>query len=516
MEKEKINLKIVYNKKAFLNFMCAFVILFNACFVNAFSKEFQEGAIIQNNKHSLNLKSKAYTKAKRVASTSQEIDYTALDEVKYMLNNFYLYDVENSIKDAKSIDEILKKIGDPYTSYFSEEDYENFINGMDNKAYGIGVYMEVLDEGIRVVQVEQESVADKNGVKAGDMIIKIDGVAVANKTEEEISKLIRGKEGTEINIDVKRDNKILSFKMKREVIIMPTVGGTVVNGDIGYIRIASFGEITGEEFKEVLEELSKENVKGYIIDLTYNGGGYINSALDIGGYFVGENPVVLMKNRDGEVETHNGVKQNKVIDKPIIFIVNDNTASSAEILSAAVKDYGKAFFIGKDTYGKGVAQSILPLSTGGVLKFTTHEFFSPKGNKINKVGVKPDLEVKSGIDALEISKILLVNGNGSKISKIKDKKLQCIRKRKGEKTIKVKFNKDIDMTTLKNNIQVTEEDKEGCIPVEFSQEGGKNINLQLPYELKKESKYYLIINDKVKSKDGKFLTAGKVLKISVE
>ncbi|MCY6959348.1 S41 family peptidase [Clostridium brassicae] len=528
MKQEKNLIKKLMGKwgQVTTTFVTAFLLIFNFSFVSVSAGELNEGAIIQQTYkqiHKLervkgpNIVDGESSNIKLVGeeNTSLNNDIYALEEVKYILSNYYLHDVSDKVQNANSIDELIKSLQDPYTSYFTKQEYDDFVNGIDNKFYGIGIYMDMVEEGLKVVSTVENSPAQEVGLKAGDIIVKIGDLIVKGKTQEEISNSLRGEAGTTVNLEVKRENQILNLEVTRKAISTPTVLGNVLKGKIGYVRISSFGENTGKEFKNVLNDLESKDVESYIVDLRFNGGGYITSALDIGGYFVGENPVVLMENKQGVVDSHNGYKQDKIVQKPVIFLINEYSASASEILSAAVKDYGKAFFMGKTTFGKGVAQSMIPLSSGGVLKFTTHEFFSPKGNKIHHKGITPDFEVDNEEDVLDTARLLLDDSNGEKISKIKSKKLNEIIKKSGEKIIKVKFNKELDVNTVKEqNIELVAQGVGENIPINLKVDKS-NIVVTSSKDFENGKNYYLLVNDKIKSKDGRSLTAGEVVKIVV-
>ena len=226
-------------------------------------------------------------------------------------------------------------------------------------------------------------------------------------TAEEAVKYIKGEEGTSVIISIKRGNDFVEYQVVRKVINAPTVEWEVIN-NIGYISVNSFGVKTGNEFSDALKSLSLKGVSAYIVDLRYNPGGYIYSALDIGGHFIGNNTISLIEDKEKNIETYKGFYHGNTLDKPIIFLINEYSASASELLAAAIKDYKKAFFIGKTTYGKGVGQTMYGLSDGAMLKLTTIRFYSPLGNTINHVGVAPDFRVNDDkIDYLNVASLLL-------------------------------------------------------------------------------------------------------------
>ena len=338
-------------------------------------------------------------------TASDESKYTSYDEVKEIIKDYYVDDVSEDVLDAPTITEMIKKLNDPYTAYFTKEEYNDFMNTINNSFCGIGIYIEAVPQGIKILGVMKNSPSEEANIKAGDIIVKAGGVSLAGMSSENAVKYIKGAENTTVSLKILRDNKYLDFIVKRKVISEPTVDGEMLNNTAAYIRILSFGEDTPELFKEKITELKKQNPSCYIIDLRDNGGGITTSSYDIAGYFIGTKPAVIMQGKSGNKTVYNGYDHGKVLDKPVFFLVNENTASASEILSAAVKDYGKAYFIGTRTYGKGVAQNLIELIDGGVLKITTQKFFSPKGNVIQKVGITPDFEVKDS-DALAVAQLL--------------------------------------------------------------------------------------------------------------
>jgi carboxyl-terminal processing protease len=329
----------------------------------------------------------------RVNSAVTHAD-AALDEGRYLIGNYYVEDTPDSIFLKDNLSDMVKELKDPYSTYLTADQYKDFDNSVNNKFSGIGVNIEVVSEGVKILSVMDNSPAIEAQLKAGDIITEADGHPLAGLSSEVAVKYIRGEEGTFVGLKLKRGQDIILKRVERRAISMPTVVSKVLDKHIGYIALNSFGENTPEEFKSHLYKLIETKVDSFIVDLRYNPGGYTSAAFDISGYFIGSNPALMIETRDGLKEYKNAIGHDYIIDKPVIFLINEYSASSSEILAAAVKDYKKALFIGGNTYGKGVAQSIFELSDGSYLKLTVYKFYSPKGKEINKVGVKPDLEVK--------------------------------------------------------------------------------------------------------------------------
>jgi carboxyl-terminal processing protease len=355
-------------------------------------------------KHRFNVLSVLFLLVVFISSFSFKVqaDASTLDEARYIVKNYYVSPVSRAVIYEPTIEDIVKALDDPYSMYFSKQQQQDFVDSINNKLYGIGVYIDMVPEGIEVGSVIEGSPAFEAGIESGDVITAANGQSLAGLTADKASSYIKGAAGTIVKLVVKRGEHILNFSVERKEISLPTVSGKMLNNHTAYIDITSFGEDTAQAFTQKLQELRMQNPDNYIVDLRNNGGGYMVSALDIAGNFIGPKPAIVVENRNGQKVRYAAADKGSTINKPIIFLINQYTASASEILSAAVKDYGKAFFIGTTTYGKGVAQVIFPLIDGSSLKLTVEKFYSPKGKTIQKVGISPDFEVK-GVDSLAVA-----------------------------------------------------------------------------------------------------------------
>jgi carboxyl-terminal processing protease len=328
-----------------------------------------------------------------------------LSEVRYLLQSYYVDPVSANVLNASSLDEMFQRLGDPYTYYLSAAEYQDFLDSMEDQSFsGIGVMIDTAAEGVVIVSVLEESPAAKAGLQNDDIIMEVDGQALAGLSLEKAVTYIQGAEGSTVNLKIKRGSTILTTSVVRRKILEQTVTGTKLDGQTGYIAIHSFGQKTADDFSYIVKELRSQDVNSWIIDLRDNPGGYLSSALNICGYFIGPNTAVQVKDRDNE-QIYQADDQDFVINEPVIFLINQNSASASEILAAAVQDWNKAVFVGVSTYGKGTVQTIFQLSDGGVLKMTVAHFYSPFGNVINKIGVKPDVPVP-GSRALAAARLL--------------------------------------------------------------------------------------------------------------
>jgi len=329
-----------------------------------------------------------------------------LPEIRALLQNQYVDPVSTEVLNAPTVDETLKRLGDPHTMYFSPEEYQSFMGSIDMSFYGIGIHIEMLPEGIKVVSVIAGSPAEEIGIKTGDLIVRAAGRSLAGLSANDAVNLLRGLDGSSVQISVQQGTKTNDLNVTRRAIKEPTVTGDVLDQHIGYLDLNSFGSDTATEFETAVKRLRSQNVDGWIVDLRDNGGGYLSSALDLAGYFIGSDVAVQIKDRTGTVSQYKAEDHGFTLSQPVIFLTNENSASASEILSAAVKDHQKATLVGTTTYGKGTVQSMFTLSNGGVLKMTVDHFYSPLGHEINKVGVNPDVEIRQA-DSLRAAELML-------------------------------------------------------------------------------------------------------------
>ncbi|TWH59785.1 carboxyl-terminal processing protease [Desulfitobacterium sp. LBE] len=343
-----------------------------------------------------------------------------VDDVRSLLESQYVDPVDPWVLSASSVEEMLKRLDDPHTVFFTQKEYQNFLNSMDLSFSGIGVYIELEPRGLEIVGIIPGSPAEEAKLKTGDIIAQVGGQSLAGLSQDAATTLIKGPEGTTIDIVVLRGEERLSLKVARRAVEVPTVSGEMLNEDIGYVAIESFGETTEELFEQVIKELDKQGADAWVMDLRNNPGGYLDSALSLAGYFIGEQTALQTKDRSQKFEPYQAEKQEFIIAEPVIFLTNENSASASEILTAVVKDYQKAAVVGTNTYGKGSVQSLWQLTDGDVLKITVAKFYSPYGKEINGVGISPDVEILEN-DPLEMAVLMLAgsiqeNGDGQEVA----------------------------------------------------------------------------------------------------
>ena len=321
-------------------------------------------------------------------------------------------DYYQEVSEDKLVDGAMKGLfeglGDPYSQYYTKEEFQTLKEQTSGSFVGIGVYIGVdpENEKITIISPIEGSPAAKSGIKSGDIILAVDGEQVSSDKLDDVIKKIKGKENTTVDLTVQRNGKQLDFTVKRQTIVTKSVESQVIDDNIGYLRITSFDENTYKEFKEHISKLQKENIKGLVIDLRDNPGGLLDVCVDIADDLIGKGTIVYTKDNAGNKEYYKS--DEKEIDLPMVVLINGGSASASEILTAALVDNNKAIAIGETSFGKGLVQSVKQLKDGTGYKLTTAQYYTPNGNYINKKGIEPKIQEKdeekqlqSAVDYLE-------------------------------------------------------------------------------------------------------------------
>ena len=321
------------------------------------------------------------------------------------LENIIEEDFYQEVSEDDLIDGALKGLfeglDDPYSQYYTADEFESLKEQTSGSFVGIGVYIGVSSENnkITIISPIEGSPAEQVGIKSGDIVVKVDGESIESKTVDEVIKQIKGKENTKVNLTVEREGKELSFDITRQTIVTKSVSNEVKNNDIGYLRITSFDEHTYDEFKENLSELESKGIKGLVIDLRDNPGGLLDVCVDIADDLIGKGTIVYTKDNSGNEEYYKSDANE--LDMPIAVLINGGSASASEILTAALVENGKAIAIGETSFGKGLVQSVKGLKDGTGYKLTTAQYFTPNGDYINGKGITPKIQEKDKNKQLE-------------------------------------------------------------------------------------------------------------------
>ena len=281
----------------------------------------------------------------------------------------------------------VKALGDKYSRYMTEKEYAEYLEDNKGSYSGIGIMYEKAPRNLyRIRSVMKKSPAEEAGLKKGDVITTVEGRNVDKG--KDVLKLIKGKAGTKVKLAIKRAGKLKSYTIVRRDIKEKTVYSRIVKKKFVQIRITSFGVNTATEFKKEYRKYKDKGFKNIILDLRYNGGGFLDSALAIGNMFVDKGTAIKVYNKSKEEDSYEYGKGKE--DAKVVILVNKYSASASEILAVSLQENGAAKLVGEKTYGKGVIQTTLPLKSGGALYLTTLEYVSPKGKKIHGVGIMPD------------------------------------------------------------------------------------------------------------------------------
>ena len=333
-----------------------------------------------------------------------------VDEAREMLREFYIDEIPEEILSLPTIDEITTALGDPYTYYMTAEEYASFQNELNGaNVVGIGVAVENTADGLLVTSVAPDSPGAKAGLKAGDLIVAADGVTVQEAgSANALAGLVAGEEGTQVTITLIREEQELSLTMTREPVVFPTVTGEVVDDHIGWLHCSSFGTDTGEDFRTYIQA-EDEAADRWVVDLRGNPGGSATAVIQAVGHVLGSRNVAYVVDRQGNVAVWRPnplqVAGDGLIQEPLVVLVDGNSASAAELFTAAMRDYSYGLIIGTRTFGKGIAQNVFEQSDGSAFKITTERYYSPGYVTPDRSGVLPHLVVEAGL-ADEVARLL--------------------------------------------------------------------------------------------------------------
>lgn len=307
---------------------------------------------------------------------------------------YYEEDVDRSIIEDGIYDGMVESLGDPYSTYYSEEELEDIMEQTEGIYYGIGAYVS-LDQTTGLGQISgviAGTPAEAANLREGDLIYEVDGKSAAGLELTEIVSMIKGEEGTTVHLTLIREgeNDYVEVDIERRKVESPTVNYEVYDNGMGYIQITEFDEITLDQFTEALAVCKGSDVKGLILDLRSNPGGNLNTVVDIARELLPEGLIVYTEDRYGKRTEYScdGTKELKI---PLVVLINGNSASASEILAGAIKDYGIGTLVGTTSYGKGIVQRIISLQDGSAVKLTVSSYFTPKGNNIHGIGIEPDV-----------------------------------------------------------------------------------------------------------------------------
>ena len=331
-------------------------------------------------------------------------EYTAakVDVITDTIKEYYLEEVERSELENGIYTGLVNSLEDPYSVYYSAEELKELQMSTEGIYYGIGAYLSqaAADDYCVISGTIENTPAEEAGLRADDIIYKVDGIDVAGMDISEVVALIKGEEGTQVVLTLVREGEedYLEIPVERRKIESPTVSTEMLENDIGYIEITEFDDVTEDQFAEALAECKGKGMKALILDLRSNPGGNLSTVCEISRMVLPKGMIVYTEDKYGNRDeyTCDGVRQLKV---PAVVLVNGYSASASEILAGAMKDHGIATIMGTTTFGKGIVQRVISLSDGSAVKLTVSKYYTPNGNDIHEKGIEPDVEVEFDADA---------------------------------------------------------------------------------------------------------------------
>lgn len=324
-----------------------------------------------------------------------------LNAIDSVLDSFYFEEVD----DAKAKDSIYKaylsSYGDKYTVYYTADEYKKLTETTNGTFSGIGAVCQISSEGgILLVDVYESGAGYKAGLRSGDRIIQVDGTDVTDMDLSSAVALVKGEKGTQVGLKIVRDGATSDYTVVRDEIEVQTVNYAITEDNIGYISVSQFENVTAKQFKAAIEDLKSEGAKGIIIDIRNNPGGLLTTVISMLKDILPNGLIVYTEDKDGNRKEYSD-NDNEELDMPLAVLVNGNSASASEIFAGAIQDYGKGVIVGTQTFGKGIVQTVKPLTDGSAIKFTIAKYFTPKGQDIHGKGVTPDVVVEYDKDADE-------------------------------------------------------------------------------------------------------------------
>ena len=343
-----------------------------------------------------------YNKDVHAAKTSLPLNQLqAFSEVYLKIKQNYVQDISDKEIFDNAIKGMLEGL-DPHSTFLNEKDFKDLQIGTKGEFGGLGIEITMEGGYVKVITPIDDTPAFKAGIEAGDLIIEIDNKSVQGMSLGEAVDLMRGKIGTSILLTIAREgeNSPIEVKIIRDKIKVKSVKYEIIDDSYGYIRISSFQSKTGNNLKKAIKELkvkSKNNIKGYVVDMRNNPGGVLGAAVDVSDAFIkGKKKIVFTKGRTEDAMYEFVSNNTDLADgKPIVVLINGGSASASEIVAGALQDHKRAIIMGTQSFGKGSVQTILPITSKTAVKITTARYYTPKGRSIQAKGITPDIIVEN-------------------------------------------------------------------------------------------------------------------------
>lgn len=321
--------------------------------------------------------------------------YAELDEIWQIVEQYYYQEPDTQAMLDGAEMGLLYGLGDPYTYYYTPDQYAQLWADDEGEYAGIGIQiMGDYATGLCTIsRVFLDSPALDAGLRKGDVLTRVEDIDVVTTTLQDAVNIMRGEPGTPVNVQVQRGDQLLDFVVDRAVVHVNWVNSCMLDGDVGYISLYEFSGDCSPSFAVHLDNLMSQGAKALVIDLRDNPGGWVDDAQKVADMFLEEGNVASLVYRDGTTELYTTTTDSKENPIPLVVLVNEYSASASEILAGALQDRGRATIVGTQTFGKGVVQYVLPVGTRGAgMQLTVAQYYTPNGNEVHKVGITPDIE----------------------------------------------------------------------------------------------------------------------------
>lgn len=328
--------------------------------------------------------------------TVQKLNY-----LESLINEEYMEEKEEDSLREGLYAGLMSGLNDPYSTYYTAEQYKELNTSNEGSYVGIGAVLQKdKDGGAKIVQLYEGGSGEQAGLKKGDVLKAIDGEDVTEKETSDIASMIRESDKDSVTLTIQRDEETKEIKVEIRDVEIQTVSHEMLDDETGYIRISEFSEVTSNQYKKAFEDLQDKGMKKLVVDLRDNPGGLLTAVCDVLRQILPEGLIVYTEDKNGKKEEEKCDGKSELA-MPLAVLVNGGSASASEIFAGAVKDYGIGTIVGTTTYGKGIVQTIQPLSDGSAVKITIAKYFTPKGNDINKKGIAPDVEAELSEDSTD-------------------------------------------------------------------------------------------------------------------
>ena len=317
-----------------------------------------------------------------------------IDTLMQVIDYYYLYDYDKDEMVDAIYKAVMSSLGDPYTVYYTADEFNAFMESSSGSYCGIGVVVQQnMQTGlVTAVRPYEDCPGYEAGIRPGDLILAVDGTEITGMDLNTAVALIKGEEGTSVTITLQRDEEVFDVEVTRRQIDVKTVNYRMMDDNIGYIQIEEFDEVTSDQFSQALDSLIEQGMEALVIDIRNNPGGILDTVVAMLDELLPEGTIVSVKDRNGTAQEYTSDADTK-LTVPLTVLINGNSASASEIFAGAIKDYGVGTLVGTTTYGKGIVQTAFSLSDGTGVKITIEDYYLPSGKSIHKVGVDPDVEI---------------------------------------------------------------------------------------------------------------------------